>query len=96
VPHNLLEFLVERIRRLRAERGLTQEEFAEKAQISYKYYQAIEAGRKADLRLSTLVRLADAHSLEVWELLLPQTPERAVAEARAKYGKPKRRPAKKK
>lgn len=75
--------LLERIRRLREDRGLTQEAFAEDAQISYKYYQAIEAGRKIDLRLSTLERLARAHGLEVWELLLPVAPLEAVAEAPA-------------
>lgn len=61
-------------------RGLTQEAFAEEAQISYKYYQAVEAGRKIDLRLSTLERFAAAHGLEVWELLLPTGSVPAVAE----------------
>lgn len=74
MPSRLLERLVDRIRQLRAQRGITQEQFAEEAQISYKYYQAIEAGRKIDLRISTLERLAKAHDLDVWELLLPQTP----------------------
>ena len=60
------------------------------------YVQAIEAGRKVDLRLSTLERLAHAHSLEVWELLLPQMPEQAVAEEPAKYRKSSRSPSRKK
>ncbi|HVS53002.1 MAG TPA: helix-turn-helix transcriptional regulator [Opitutaceae bacterium] len=81
-----------RIRELREQRGLTQEAFAEEAEISYKYYQAIEAGRKIDLRISTLERLAKAHGLEVWELLLPQMPAGAVGEKKqAPYGKPARR-----
>lgn len=63
--------LLERLKALRVGRGLTQEEFAEKSGISYKYYQSVEAGRKRDLRLSTLIRLAEAHELEVWQLLLP-------------------------
>ena len=63
--------LLGRLKALRVESGLTQEEFAEKSGISYKYYQAVEAGRKKDLRLSTLDRLANAHGLEVWQLLLP-------------------------
>lgn len=37
---------------------------AEQAGFSYKYYQAIEAGRKRELRLSTLDRLAKAHGME--------------------------------
>ena len=63
--------LLGRLKALRVESGLTQEEFAEKSGISYKYYQAVEAGRKKDLRLSTLDRLAAAHGLEAWQLLLP-------------------------
>jgi hypothetical protein len=38
----------------------------------YMYYQAVEAGRKRDLRLSTLERLAAAYGLEVYELLTPE------------------------
>ncbi|MEX2044167.1 MAG: helix-turn-helix domain-containing protein [Opitutus sp.] len=77
--------MFDKLRRLRLNRGLTQEAFAEQAQISYKYYQALEAGRKVDVRLSTLERLAKAHELEPWELLQPELPELAVAEVPAKY-----------
>jgi transcriptional regulator with XRE-family HTH domain len=66
-----VERLLEKLRQLRLGRGWTQEEFSERSGISYKYYQAVEAGRKQDLRLSTLERLAKAHQLEVWQLLLP-------------------------
>jgi transcriptional regulator with XRE-family HTH domain len=92
----LAQRLPVRIRQLREQRGVTQEAFAEEAEISYKYYQAIEAGRKVDLRLSTLERLAKAHGLEVWELLLPDAALAAVAEKQAAYGKTARRPARKK
>lgn len=84
----LLDSIIERVRQLRERRGLSQEAFAEEAAISYKYYQAIEAGRKRDLRLSTLERLAKAHGIETWELLLPVMDEAAVAERKqARYGK---------
>jgi transcriptional regulator with XRE-family HTH domain len=63
--------LLSRLKALRVERGLTQEEFAEKAGLSYKYYQAVEAGRKMNLRLSTLERLVKGHGMEAWQLLLP-------------------------
>lgn len=66
-----IQRLLGRLRTLRIARGLTQEQFAEQSGISYKYYQAVEAGRKKDLRLSTLDRLAKAHGLETWQLLLP-------------------------
>jgi transcriptional regulator with XRE-family HTH domain len=63
-----------RLKQLRTIRGLTQEAFAELAGISYKYYQAIETGRKPDLRLSTLERLAKGHGLEVYDLFSPRLP----------------------
>lgn len=69
--------LLGRLKALRVERGLTQEEFAEKAGLSYKYYQAVEAGRKNNLRISTLERLAKGHGLEPWQLLLPGDPKTA-------------------
>ena len=66
-----LNRLLWRLKALRVEQGWTQEKFAEVAGMSYKYYQAVEAGRKRDLRLSTLERLASGHSLEVWQLITP-------------------------
>jgi transcriptional regulator with XRE-family HTH domain len=66
-----IQRLLGRLKALRVARGLTQEQFAEESGISYKYYQAVEAGRKRDLRLSTLDRLAKAHGMETWQLLLP-------------------------
>lgn len=63
--------LLERLKALRVERGLTQEAFAEHVGLSYKYYQAVEAGRKQNLRISTLERLASGLGLEAWQLLLP-------------------------
>jgi transcriptional regulator with XRE-family HTH domain len=82
-----VKLLLERLKQLRVHRGLTQEAFAEEAQISYKYYQAVEAGRKIDLRLSTLERLAKAHGKEVWELLLPPSQDSALAEPTPKQAK---------
>ena len=82
-----------RLRELRLQRDLTQEKFAEQAGLKYKHYQAVEAGRKPDLRLSTIEKLAKALGLEIWELFLP--PASYVAKARAKLPRPRRRPAKK-
>ena len=79
--------LLGRLKALRVERGLTQEEFAEKAGLSYKYYQAVEAGRKKDFRLSTLVRLAKGHGLEPWQLLLPGETKGARKTAKVRLSK---------
>jgi len=65
----ILPLLLKRLKTLRKRAGLTQEQFAERAGMSYKYYQQIEIGKKPDLRLSTLERLAAAHRITVAELL---------------------------
>ena len=66
--------LLTRLKDLRKRHKLTQERFSELSGISYKYYQAIEGGRKKDLRLSTLERLAKAYGIDVYELLSPEMP----------------------
>jgi len=69
VKHSVLNRLLANLKELRQRRGLTQEEFAEQSGFSYKHYQAVEAGRKRDLRLSTVERLAKAHGIDITELL---------------------------
>jgi transcriptional regulator with XRE-family HTH domain len=66
--------LLKRVRALREAMGLTQERFAERAGLSYKYYQAVECGRKADLRLSSIIKLAAGLGVEVWQLFGPDEP----------------------
>jgi transcriptional regulator with XRE-family HTH domain len=70
--------LLSHLKQLRRIYGLTQEACAERAGMSYKYYQAVEAGRKRELRLTTLERLAKAYDLEVYQLLSPQLPVSAM------------------
>ena len=66
--------LLKRVRALREAMGLTQEGFAERAGLSYKYYKAVEGGRKSDLRLSTIIKLASGLGIEVWQLFGPDDP----------------------
>ena len=98
--------LLARVKQLREGRGLTQEAFAEKAGLGYKYYQSVEAGRKRDIRLSTLEKLAKACGLELWELLNldattvaltkdPAKNESRIAAGRAARKSPKAKPDKK-
>ncbi|MBM3851528.1 MAG: helix-turn-helix transcriptional regulator [Verrucomicrobia bacterium] len=61
--------LIARVRRLRLAHKLTQKALAEKAGLGYKYYQHVEAGRRRDIRLSTLEKLAKACELELWKLV---------------------------
>jgi transcriptional regulator with XRE-family HTH domain len=78
--------LLARVRGLREARGLSQEAFAERAGLKYKHYQAIEAGRKSDIRFSTLEKLAKACGLEAWELLNFESDLPALAEEKASAG----------
>ena len=67
--------LMLRLRELRKLHGLSQEKFSEVSGFSYKFYQLIEIGKKNDLRLSSLERLAEAYGIEVHELLGPEMPK---------------------
>ena len=78
--------LLARIKTLRETLGLSQEAFAEKAGLGYKYYQHVEAGRKRDIRLSTLEKLAKACGLELDELFDFTTDPVVLAEERTKAG----------
>jgi len=59
------------MKRLRLQRGLTQQAFAELADLEYKYVQKIESGRWPGLQLRTVERLAKALKVDAWELLCP-------------------------
>ena len=69
-----IDFLINRLKYLRESAELTQEIVAELAGLSYKHYQSIESGRKREIRVTTLYRLAKAYELEAWELLYSQPP----------------------
>lgn len=71
-----------RVRQFREASGLTQEQFAERAGLDYKFYQHIEAGRKPNLGMETLLKLAKGTGRELWELLKFDTPPLALAEAK--------------
>ena len=83
--------LIERVKRWREDHELTQEAFAERADLKYKHYQAIEAGRKMDFKMSTFEKLARACGREPWELLMPESFAAYVAEAAAGKTRGKRR-----
>jgi len=59
------------MKRLRLQRGLTQQALAELADLEYKYLQKIESGRWPGLQLRTVERLASALKVDAWELLCP-------------------------
>ena len=72
-----IEKLGKRLKELRTQQGLTQEEFGVIAGFSQKHYQQIESGNKKQIWLETVERLAAAYSLEAWQLLSPTFPSAA-------------------
>ena len=68
-------FLARRLRALREQAGLTQEGFAEQAGISYKVYQSFEAGRRWNLEMKTVLKLAEIHHLTLSELFAKNIPK---------------------
>ena len=73
-----LSALASRLRRLRQRHGLTQEQFAEAIGLNYKFYQQIEAGRKKQIWLETVERLAAGFGLDTWQLLAPTEPVHTI------------------
>jgi transcriptional regulator with XRE-family HTH domain len=71
-----------RVKQLRLALGLTQEQFAERAGLDYKYYQHVEAGRRQNPEMETLLKLAKGAGLELWELLNFDSDLPALAEAK--------------
>jgi len=90
VAQDTADRLLARVKQRREGLGLTQEAFAERAGLGYKYYQSVEAGRRRDIRLSTIEKLAKACDLKLWELLKVDYPLPAVAEAAAHSRSPAR------
>lgn len=82
----MVKRLLARIKSVRESLGLSQEAFAERAGMTYKYYQHVEAGRKRDMRLSTLEKLAKACGLDLGELLDFRTDPIVIAEDKPENG----------
>lgn len=73
------QFLTKRLKELRSGARLTQSQFAEIAGLTLKVYQHIEAGRRSNLQLKTLDRLAWAYGLSLHDLLAPTLPSVKLA-----------------
>jgi transcriptional regulator with XRE-family HTH domain len=63
--------LKRRFRLLRKKQNLTQQAFAAKAGLDYKFYQYLESPRKKQIWLETVDRIAGAHRMEIWQFLHP-------------------------
>ena len=63
--------LKRRFRMLRAHHRLTQQGFAARVGLDYKFYQYLESPRKKQIWLETVDRIANAYGMDVWQLLHP-------------------------
>ncbi len=88
MANDVAKRLVARIRELREAYGFTQETFAERADLKYKHYQSVEAGRRPNLQLFTLIKIAKALGLNLKELVDFEITPVAVAEAATERGYP--------
>jgi transcriptional regulator with XRE-family HTH domain len=77
--------LMARVKQIRLARGLSQEQFAERADLDPKYYQHAEAGRKPNPGMDTLLKLAKGCGMELWELLNFEKEPLVANEDRAKF-----------
>lgn len=64
---NIQERLGQKLRRLREEKGVSQEELSKEAGLDRTYVGKIERGKKSP-SLNTVEKLGDALGVEVWEL----------------------------
>jgi len=69
--------LIFNLKALRLRHDVTQEEFALIAGFNYKYYQEIESGRKKQVLLETVDRLAYAYGVKPADLIQETPPARS-------------------
>lgn len=87
---SLVPLIADRLRQLRVRHALTQEETAELVGVSLRFYQLLESGRKKQVWVETVERLAAPFGLEIWQFLGPELPagtqlQSAVAESTIHY-----------
>ena len=75
-----LALLGQQIRRLREEKGLSQEEFAGLADIDRAYYGGIERGER-NVAAINIVKIADALGVEIGKLFPPLSALRRTTKA---------------
>jgi transcriptional regulator with XRE-family HTH domain len=80
VKNPKLALLGQQIRRLRDEKGLSQEEFAGLADIDRAYYSGIERGER-NVSAVNLIKIADSLGVEVGKLFPPLSTLRRATKA---------------
>ncbi len=68
-----IQQLAQNLRYLRLRANFTQEQMAEVVGFEFKFYQKLEGGRKAQIKVETVERLGKPFGLDAWQLLAPAT-----------------------
>lgn len=63
--------LAQNLRYLRLRADFTQEQMAEVVAFEFKFYQKLEGGRKAQVKVETVERLGKPFGLAAWQMLAP-------------------------
>ena len=69
VKSDIVKKLAKRLKELRRQLGITQEEAAQKCHLEYKYYQRYESTKPRDMRLSTLEKIAKGFGVKPSDLI---------------------------
>lgn len=70
----LRQFLAANVHRHRVHLGWSQEELADRAGLDVRFVRRVESSAGTDVRLSTLLKLAEALDCAPGDLLVPATP----------------------
>lgn len=81
---------------LRDRHNITQEQAAAASGLEYKYYQSLEAGRRSQIRLVTLDKLAVAYGLPSAGLLSTELPPSQLVPMVGPIGRLRKKPVKRK
>ena len=84
------EVLPDNLRNARLNKGLSQEELAERVEISARYLQDIEAGRHTNVTLMLLFRLAESVGAATWQLICPDEIKKSPEQRRPKKARGRR------
>jgi transcriptional regulator with XRE-family HTH domain len=66
----LIKTVAKNLKRLREQRGLTQEEAADLCKMEYKQYQRYEGSTLQDMRLSTVEKIAKGVDLKITDFFI--------------------------
>jgi transcriptional regulator with XRE-family HTH domain len=69
------QFVGRRLRELRGKADLSQEQTAHLVGVTFKYYQRLEGGKVLGIRLSTIERIADAYSIDLFAFFSKRIPK---------------------